>query len=345
MWLKKLQKYTFQIILIIFFLSLNLFIFSQDENRNLNIEETSEENLQEVKTPAINEQISCAEDSCTKIIFENEKQSTKELEDLLDKNAGKILIDLRKKNLKLNDKELKSILGYLKGILKNEGKVSIEPFYMGTRSMEIDIPGFKDIVSLGIDIFFRIRNFFKYMVMKNYHAKVLYHPTKQKVMMVFFVNRNYGDVCSTIFSKCNEIEYIDDESFDLSLSNALKESQATNTNVKINFRGTNVSFPDTKIELETLKNLNTSLRMFKWLVVCKETKTRPLVRERFIPITAAVTAIDYSLKIYDAVKAYILYKPAFPMKAEIYVSGKMKGGKVNSIIFIPPQSPDIVESK
>ncbi|MCC6275305.1 MAG: hypothetical protein IT569_05580, partial [Leptospiraceae bacterium] len=250
-------------------------IYSQEES---NITEKKEliDEVTPIETPAINEQISCPEDSCSKIIFENEKQSTKELEELLDKNAGKILIDLRKKNLKLSDDELESTVGYLKGILKNEGKVSVEPFYIGTRAMGIDLPGFKDIVSLGVDIFFRIRNFFKYRVMKNYHGKVLYHPQKHKIMMIFFVNRSYGDVCNTVFAKCNEIEYIDDESFDLSLSTALKESQETKTNVKVNFRQTSIALPDTKIELETLKNLNKSLRRFKWLVVCKERETRPL---------------------------------------------------------------------
>ncbi len=346
MWLKinKTKKFKLSIcIFVIFSLFFSIPLFSDDEIKEPEKTETEETNLQ--KNSSSNEQIACPEDSCSRIIFENEKQSAKELESLLDKNAGKILIDLRKKNLKLSDDDLDSIVGYLKGVLKNDGKVSVEPFYMATREMGLDLPVFKDVVGLGIGIFFRIRNFFKYKVMANYHGKVLYHPKKHNIMLIFFVNRSYGDVCDTVFAKCNEVEYIDDESFDLSLSNALKESLETRTNVKVNFRQTAISLPDTKVELDTLKNLNKSLRIYKWLVVCKETKKTPMAKERFIPISAAVTAIDYSIKIYDAVKTYMMYKPAMQMKAEVYYSGKSMGGNVNSIVFVPNDSPNIVEQK
>ncbi|MCE9501449.1 MAG: hypothetical protein K8R21_13260 [Leptospira sp.] len=283
---------------------------------------------------AYNEQISCFPQNCVRIDFDDKDKAGDQLKEYISQDAGKILIDLRRKKLKLGDDDLEDIRDYLRETLKRDGKVSVEPYYMGVRALGIDFPFFKDLGGVGWNVYKRIRNLIKFRKMKNYHAKVLYHPVNSRVMLIFFANRSYGDVCDTIYSNCTEIEYVDDDSFDLILSNALKESLETKRSVKINFRQEKANLPDTKLDLENLKNINRSVRLYKWFIAAKETEKRSTKKERFIPaISTLVSVVDYSLSAYDYIQKYIMYSPARKMKAEVNYSGKEAGGQIQSVVF------------
>ena len=152
-------------------------------------------------------------------------------------------------------------------------------------------------------------------------------------MMIFFVHKKYGDVCNTVYSNCKEIEYLDDDTFDLSLSTALKETAKTGQSVKVHFRQVNANLPDATLDLENIKKLNQSSRLFKWLVLTKKTEKKTAKRERFIGIETAITVLDYSLKLYDAIQKYKIYSPALNTRAEIVYVGNESGGEIKSVVF------------
>jgi hypothetical protein len=280
------------------------------------------------------EQISCHAHSCVRINYD----SIEELDDLISEsmkeNTGRFLIELKTNEYKLSSDELAPVVNYLKEINKRDGRVSIEPLYIGTRGPEgLSFGVFKDTLFLGYDIYSRIKNLIKYRNTGNYNSKVVYDPKTNAVKLIFFVHKSYGDVCASVFSNCKVVEYIDDETFDLSLSNALRDTEKTNENIKISFRNTQAILPIATIEVDTLKEINSSVRLYKWFVAAKKTEKKPLIRQRMVGVEAIITLLDYSIKAYDAIQSYKIYKTAFHLNVEIMYTGAEKGGKIESVVF------------
>ncbi|MGQ2861831.1 hypothetical protein ACT54A_01345, partial [Leptospira interrogans] len=156
------------------------------------------------------------------------------------------------------------------------------------------------------------------------------------IFLIYFVHRKYGDICNTVFANCNEIEYLDDDTFDLQLSGALKESIEKKIPIKVVFRQTEAVLPEGKIDLEFLKNINRSTRIYKWMIAGKEREVKPVHKSRFLVFQAIVTAIDYSLTVYDLISALMMYKPASERKIEVNYIDSDKGKQIDSVIFFPP---------
>ncbi|MEM7183963.1 MAG: hypothetical protein AAF518_23865, partial [Spirochaetota bacterium] len=281
-------------------------------------------------------QISCPEKKCVRVNYQEYEELDGKINDLMSKGAGKIFIQMKYYNKRLNDEELEDVLAYMREISKRQGRVSVEPYYIRQRSLaDLKIPVIKDFALRFWDIYSRIRNSIKYRHTENYNAKILYHPRYYNVMMVFFIHKNYGDVCDTVYSTCKIVEYIDDETFDQTLSKALEDATSKKYPVKVVFNQDVANLPDTKINLETLKKLNHSSRLYKWLIVTKETEKKSIKKERFLTAELVVNLIDYSITAYDWVKQYLLYRPAFQTKAEVTYSGQERGGKIVSVVFTP----------
>ena len=302
-----------------------------DETKNIEpvVVEKEKEN-----TPSYNEQIDCKPQECIRVEYDKYSELDGKIYNLMGENAGKFLIKMLSYDNKLNHADLEPTVDYLREISKKEGRVSIEPYYIGHRDgLLSEIPFVKDIGLLGWDVYGRVRDTIKYRNAKNYNAKVLYHPKYNTIMMIFFVHKKYGDVCNTVYSNCKEIEYLDDDTFDLSLSTALKETAKTGQSVKVHFRQVNANLPDATLDLENIKKLNQSSRLFKWLVLTKKTEKKTAKRERFIGIETAITVLDYSLKLYDAIQKYKIYSPALNTRAEIVYVGNESGGEIKSVVF------------
>lgn len=292
------------------------------------------------------EQISCNPNDCVEVKYDEYSELDEKLESLLDRNAGKVLIQMKSYALKLSSEELEDVVPYLREIAKNDGQVSMEPLYIGQREFSsLGIPFVKDAGLVGYSIFKRISNYVKYKSTQNYNAKIIYHPVYQTVYMIFIVHKSYGDVCNTIYSNCRDLEYIDDETFDHTLSRAIKESITDKKPVRVNFSQLDVKLMDTKLDLDNLKEMNKASRLYKWLVITKKTEKKPVVRQRFMGIQAAVTLIDYSLTLYDTIKAIQLYNPALQTIAEVSYTGEEKGGKIQSVTFRIAEEGEIQEEK
>ncbi len=320
----------------IFFINCNTTENSVVEKGEVTAESKNEEALTPIKedSPSYNEQVACNANDCVHVDYSNYSELDGKIYDLMNENAGKILIKMKRYDSKLNHADLEPTVDYLREISKKEGRVSIEPYYVGHRDGILsEIPFVKDIGLLGWDIYGRARDAIKYRNTKNYNAKVLYHPKTHVIMMIFFVHKNFGDVCNTVYSNCKEIEYLDDDTFDLSLSTALKEAAKNNHPVKVHFRQVNAHLPDTTLDLDNIKKMNQSSRLFKWLVITKKAEKRTIKRERFIGIETAITVIDYSLKLYDAIQKYKIYSPALNTRAEIIYTGNESGGEIKSVVF------------
>ncbi|WP_425269464.1 hypothetical protein [Leptospira selangorensis] len=290
------------------------------------------------------EQISCHEQDCIRYTLDelNAKGGKSEVRKLLEENAGKVLVDLSGKNLKLADDELDDLRDFLLEISKRDGRVAIEKLHIAIRGLEIaDPPVLKDVGLIGWGLIRRIYRNVYFKRTGDYNAKVLYHPGSGKINLIFFVHKRYGDICETVFSSCNEIEYLDEDTFDLQLSTALRESKEKGLPVRVNFKQVQASFPETKLEWENVKNIGRSARMYKWLALPKETEMKPLSRSRFLPLQAALTVIDYSVSVFDYVNQIIMYKPARSTKAEVLYTQRLAedgtpGTKtIHSVVFVP----------
>ncbi|PJZ69067.1 hypothetical protein CH373_04010 [Leptospira perolatii] len=281
-----------------------------------------------------------------------EKGGTSEIKRLMSENVGKVLIETNAKPLKLGDDEFEDIRVFLLEISKRGGRVAVEKLYIAIRGLEFpEPPLLKDVGLVGWNVFQRIYRAIYYRHTNEYNAKVLYHPGTGNIVMVYFSHKNYGDLCETVFSTCNEIAYLDEESFDLQLSGALKESLGKNIPVRVNFLQTDANMPQAKLDWDLLKGMNRSVRMYKWILAAQEREVKPVSKSRFIPFQAALTVIDYSLSLYDWVKQALMYKPANSTKAEIlYVEdvsdpqigsqdATSKPRKIHSVVFspIPPE--------
>ncbi|RHX80368.1 hypothetical protein EHQ05_11920 [Leptospira yasudae] len=287
------------------------------------------------------EQISCHPNDCISLKLEDilaEGSVKSKISDLMAQNAGKILIDTSNAPRKIDSEDLDDVRTLLEEISKRDGKVAIEKLHIAIRSFQIPDPPFlKDVGLVGWDVFKRIYKKVYYRRTSDYHAKVLYHPETTNIFLVYFVHRKYGDICNTVFASCNEIEYLDDDTFDLQLSQALRESKEKKIPVKVAFRQTPALLPEAKIDLEYLKAVNRSTRIYKWMAAGKEREVKPVTKSRFLVFQAVVTAIDYSLTVYDLISALILYKPATERKIEVNYIDSPQGKQIDSIIFLPPE--------
>ncbi|WP_244926699.1 hypothetical protein [Leptospira wolffii] len=295
------------------------------------------------------EQISCHPEDCVRYTLTEleSKGGRSELKRLLGENAGKVLIDVSEKPLKLGDDELEDLRDFLLEISKRDGRVAVEKLHIAVRSLDLpEPPVLKDVGFVGWNVVRRIYRGIYFKPTGEYNAKVLYHPGNGNIHLIFLVHKRYGDICETVFSRCNEVEYLDEDTFDLQLSTAIKESREKSVPVRVNFRQVEASLPETKLEWENVKNIGRSARMYKWLAIPKETELKPLNKSRFLPFQVAVTVIDYSLSVYDWVNQILIYKPAKDTKAEVLYTEKIsKDGKssyrsLHSVVFTPIQEED-----
>lgn len=276
--------------------------------------------LPDPKDPTHLEQISCPQESCIRLsVDENDPEKTNEsvrdqVYDLMGEMAGKIVVAIEENQTTISSDENEGWRTYLREIAKREGSVVFEPYHIKTRGMLVeDLPLFGDVLQAGYSLFSRGYSFFVYPRMKHYNAKVLYHPVSKKVLLYYFVHRDYGSLCETVFSKCNVIEYLDDEIFDMQLQEALKKYPAEN--IIIRFDETEATLPSSEISIDNLMSMNRSGRLYKWMIAAKEVETKPLKKERFLTTQAIVSLINYSISAYDYVQAIRMYSNASEWKA------------------------------
>ncbi|MBM9547914.1 hypothetical protein JWG40_12855 [Leptospira sp. 201903074] len=328
-----------------FFLSLTLSIFLSlfSVPSQIQAEEFSSE-FQPVILPSPNkadyeEQIKCQELYCKKIPYSEDGKYLSEVWEELGKNGGKVVIDYLDSPLSLNESRMDDITEYLREIAKRDGHVSLEPFYIATRGISFtDVPIVKDLFGLSYNLYKRIRSALKFGRMGNYNAKVLYHPTTGKVLQVFFFHKNYGNLCNTVYSTCDRIEYIDDDLFDKQLS--LRLSEANARGIEIRFNQTPAILPQMKLDIGNLLDTNRSARLYKWLIITKKTDTKTVTRERFLGVELAIKALDYTLSAYEIVEAIQLYLPARTKQAEIVYEDTEEGRILKSVVFYPAPDKD-----
>lgn len=293
--------------------------------------------------PLYLEQISCDPSNCTTIEVNNQEENEKAMDqaiDLLRSKASKVVIDFQGERSGIGSDENKVWKEYVREIAKRDGTVVFEPFYLGQRGMKLtDLPVFGDYFRVGWDIYTRIRSVVLYSAMKNYNAKVLYHPQTQEIMMIYFVHRDFGSICETVFSQCNIIEYLDDDIFDMQLQQALEKFPVDE--ILIRFNKTEAMLPLTSIQLEALLDMNRSARLYKWLIATKEVEKKPETKGRFITAQTAIMIIDYSITAYDLIQSMRMYSKARSWKAVAYYSHTEHGDTFRSIQFskIDPTKP------
>lgn len=281
------------------------------------------------------EQISCHPQDCITLPYEADGLEGK-VRDLMADQAGKILIQMDTKNIGLNDEAFDPMLTLMREASRRDGNIIIEPIYIGVRSLDmVPLPAVKDILSATVGIVRRVINWVKFRHTGNYHAKVVYNPVNRSVILVYFVHKRYGDVCTTLFSNCDDIEYLDDDTFDQMLSQRLQRAREQGRTVRITFRKVPARLPVASLALDDLRGMNQSTRIYKWLIASGKAEKKQVVRERFLPAAAVAAAIDYALTAYDAVKAILLYAPARSMHAEVIYTGEESGGAIQTITFSP----------
>lgn len=325
----------------LFILFFSIVFHCQSEGKRSPLIQTSieslnpnEELLQSVRKDVQIEQISCHEKDCIIVDYSDYSELDEKIHNLMKQNAGKFLIQMRYYNLLLTDEPLQDVVRYFKEISEREGKISIEPYYIAERSVsKLGFSFAKDVGTVSYNLYTRIRDNIYYRHTKNYHAKVLYHPKYYTVMMIFFIHRMYGDICQNVFSDCTKIEYLDDDAFDLSLSTALKEAKLKGKSVQVFFRQEKAQTFTFKLNKENIKQLGKSIRIYKWLILSKETKMKPLQQDRFLGASLVVSILDYSMTLYDLYKQYKIYEPVLDLKAEVSYIGSEKGGIIESIVF------------
>ncbi|MCG6139721.1 hypothetical protein [Leptospira mtsangambouensis] len=333
-----LKKKSIHITLIILqfciFLTLLLFLTTNE----VHAEEFSSE-FQEVILPSPNkadyeEQIKCQDLYCKKISYTEDGTYLDEVWLELGKNSGKVVVDLLDHPLTFSESKMDDLSEYLREIAKRDGHVSLEPFYIATRGLGVtDVPIIKDLFGLGYNFYKRIRSAVKFGRMGHYNAKVLYHPTTGKVLQVFFFHKNYGNLCNTVYSTCDRIEYIDDELFDKQLS--LRLSEAQTRGIEVRFTQTPAILPLMKLDIGNLLDTNRSARLYKWLIITKKTETKTITRERFLSVELAIKALDYTLSAYEIVEAVQMYLPARAKQAEVVYEDTEEGRILKSVVFYP----------
>ncbi|MCW7481137.1 hypothetical protein [Leptospira kanakyensis] len=280
------------------------------------------------------EQIKCQEFYCKKIFYTEDGNYLDEVWRELGKNGGKVVVDFLDHPLSLSESKMDDITEYLREIAKRDGHVSLEPFYIASRGLGVmDVPIVKDLFGLSYNLYKRIRSAVKFGRMGHYNAKVLYHPTTGKVLQVFFFHKNFGNLCNTVYSTCDRIEYIDDVLFDKQLSLKLSETNARR--IEVSFKQTPAILPQMKLDIGNLLDTNRSARLYKWLIITKKTETKTVTRERFLGAELAIKVLDYTLSAYEIVEAIQLYMPARAKQAEVVYEDTEDGRMLRSVIFFP----------
>ncbi|MBX7057337.1 MAG: hypothetical protein K1X75_04680 [Leptospirales bacterium] len=283
------------------------------------------------------DQIACEESSCTKLYF-SQARIVSELEPLFRQRAGRILIDFDVSRPRLNDPDLETLRPFLREIAARGGRVIVEPISIGVRDESgVTLPVAADLFGVGYNLVQRIYNYFHYDAMDDYHAKALTSPTDGRLLMLYFVHRSLGDPCTSLYSRCDVIEYFDQQIFDDTLSRALEDARQSGKSVRVSFEHTPALLPEATLDGETLVRIGASARLYKWLVASGENETRelPPPGSRFLPLAAAVGAIKYSLQAYDLVQALRMYWPARSMRAEVYYQQQDGERRLQSVVFSP----------
>ncbi len=292
------------------------------------------ESILDNTTGAQKEQISCGQSDCIVVPFD--ETTDDKIRDLMSQKAGKMMVRLDDKTIGLTDDAFAPMLDLMREISKREGTVIIEPVYIGIRGMEmLPAPVVKDILTATYSIFTRMYNAIKYRNTKNYHAKAIYNPVDRSVLLVYFVHKSYGDICTTLKSNCEDVEYLDDDTFDQMLSQRLKDAATKGRTVRVTFGKTPATLPRAELTMANLTSMDRSTRLYKWFVASSKTEKKKAVRERFIPAIAVASAINYAFSAYDTVKAVIMYMPAREMKAEVVYTGEESGGDIQVVTFSP----------
>ncbi len=283
------------------------------------------------------EQISCKPADCTEFYYDGDPVTLNAtLADLFEKKAGKILVHFQTRQPLIADDALEGTRTYMREIAKRNGRVIIEPLYIGFRdSVSPPVPLVSDMLSVAYSLGQRIYNYFAYSDMEYYNAKVVVHPQTQRVVYVFFVHRNYGDPCSTLYSDCNSLTYLDEDTFDASLSQRLVEAAASGKSVSVDFSQVQTILPKASLDLDALSNMNSSVRIYKWFIAASKTEKIKKTHEKFLPVTAALALLKYSVQAYDTVQAVRLYSPARKMKAQVFYEEGPEGERIRSVVFTP----------
>ncbi|TGL46238.1 hypothetical protein EHQ55_16475 [Leptospira meyeri] len=285
------------------------------------------------------EQIKCQDLYCKKISYTEDGTYLDEVWLELGKNSGKVVVDLLDHPLSFSESKMDDLTEYLREIAKRDGHVSLEPFYIATRGFGVtDVPIIKDLFGLSYNLYKRIRSVIKFGRMGHYNAKILYHPSTGKVLQVFFFHKNYGNLCNTVYSTCDRIEYIDDTLFDKQLS--MRLGNATSRGIEVRFNQTPATLPVMKLDIGNLLDTNRSARLYKWLIIAKKTETKTVSRERFLSVELAIKALDYTLSAYEIVEAVQMYLPARAKQAEVVYEDTEEGRMLRSVIFYPVQDKE-----
>ncbi|WCL50148.1 hypothetical protein [Leptospira sp. GIMC2001] len=292
--------------------------------------------LPSIDNPAYIEQINCEDTNCISLFLkhENSDEVWDKVYDLLGQNVGKVLVEVEESPSKIDSLENNLLREYLREIAKRSGKIAFEPYYINTRGEILPSPStFLDIFTISFNIYQKLKSYFLYDRMKNYNAKILYHPLNHNILVYFFVHKSFGDICNTIYSRCDTLEYLDDDSFDYQLVEVLKNAKDKNQKVTVNFNKTTAFLPQAKIDIDSLVALNQSSRVYKWLVASKRVERQNVKKERFMTLQIAITIIDYSLKAYDYIQQYKMYSVASDWSARATYEETDKGSVLKSIVF------------
>jgi hypothetical protein len=324
-------------ILLILFLILNfsVSIYSQDTESSIITLP-----LPDQKNTIYQEQISCSEKKCHKLElnFNNSKEVQDKVFELMGKQAGKILVEVTENPSTIESQENEVWKKYLREISQRKGLVVFEPYYINTRDLSLtDLPVYGDYFRLASTIYGRLNSLLVYGRMENYNAKVLFHPITHEILLFYFVHKDYGGLCNTVHSNCANIEYLDDEIFDLQMQEVLLIEKRKEFTVQFNNK--EATLPAFHIELEALLDINSSARLYKWLVASKESEAKPIQQDRFITLEAAIKVIDYSITVYDTIQKIRMYSNARTWKATAYYQETEKGKIIQSVHFQKISSP------
>ncbi|MCB1315994.1 MAG: hypothetical protein KDK27_08575 [Leptospiraceae bacterium] len=290
-------------------------------------------------------QIDCSDSDCVRFEFDISDFSDR-LDDAMETGRARILIRFPPGKYKLESDDLEDVLTYMREIARRDGQVSIEPIHLNTRgeSGHLSIPLLGDLITVGYDIFSRTYTYFRYSATGQYHARLIYNPIDRTIIEAFFVHRGYGDICTTLYTECEVVEYLDDELFDAMLSARLASNRSTGRPVRVRFNRQAAYVPAFELSLQTLERTDDSLRLYKWLIAAGATERRSTHRERFIGLEAAVAAIKYSIQVYDLIQAVRMYAPARDRIARVvYKSNGTPdgaGAMIDSVVFAP-LPPDV----
>lgn len=129
--------------------------------------------------------------------------------------------------------------------------------------------------------------------------------------------------------------YLDEDTFDAVLSQRLEEAQKAGKSVSVDFHQAGAVLPRGTLDLTALSDMGSSARMYKWFIAASETQQIKKTREKFLPLTAVVSILKYSVQAYDLVQAVRTYAPARKMRAQIFYEQEGDQSRIKSVIFSP----------